>query len=105
MEGLSGQIAVVPGAARGLGAAIGRRLAAMGATVVLTARDDAKLKEVAKEIQGAGGEAETAEKAIWAGEAASFVTGLESASDVVRDLVADAAGVLRARPAELVRDR
>ncbi|MFZ0661530.1 MAG: SDR family NAD(P)-dependent oxidoreductase [Acidobacteriaceae bacterium] len=60
MESLSGQIAVVTGAARGIGAAIGRRLAAMGATVVLTARDDARLKEVAKEIQGAGGQAETA---------------------------------------------
>ncbi|MGC2504786.1 MAG: SDR family NAD(P)-dependent oxidoreductase, partial [Silvibacterium sp.] len=39
MENLSGQIAVVTGAARGIGAAIGKRLAAMGATAVLTARD------------------------------------------------------------------
>ena len=36
---LNGQVAVVSGAARGIGEAIAHRLAAMGATVVLTARD------------------------------------------------------------------
>jgi NAD(P)-dependent dehydrogenase (short-subunit alcohol dehydrogenase family) len=58
MEELSEQIAVVTGAARGIGAAIGKRLAAMGATVVLTARDEARLHEVAREIEQAGGRAE-----------------------------------------------
>jgi nitronate monooxygenase len=42
-------------------------------------------------------ETETDEKAIWAGEAASFVTGIERAADVVRHLVADAADILRNR--------
>ncbi len=60
MENLSGQVAVVTGAGRGIGAAIGKRLAAMGATVVLTARDEARLKEVAGEIGVAGGRAEVA---------------------------------------------
>jgi 3-oxoacyl-[acyl-carrier protein] reductase len=60
MAELSGQLAVVTGAARGIGEAIGRRLAAMGATVVLTARDEARLKEVAREIESSGGKAETA---------------------------------------------
>jgi NADP-dependent 3-hydroxy acid dehydrogenase YdfG len=37
------QVAVVTGAARGIGEAIALRLARMGATVVLTARDQARL--------------------------------------------------------------
>jgi NAD(P)-dependent dehydrogenase (short-subunit alcohol dehydrogenase family) len=60
MENLSGQVAVVTGAARGIGAAIGKRLAAMGASVVLTARDEARLKEIARQIEAAGGRAEAA---------------------------------------------
>jgi NAD(P)-dependent dehydrogenase (short-subunit alcohol dehydrogenase family) len=60
MENLSGKIAVITGAARGIGAAIGRQLASMGALVVLTARDQAKLNQVAQAIQAAGGRAETA---------------------------------------------
>jgi len=59
MESLSGRIAVVTGAARGIGAAIGKRLAAMGATVVLTARNQARLNEVARAIEAAGGRAES----------------------------------------------
>jgi 3-oxoacyl-[acyl-carrier protein] reductase len=60
MESLSGQVAIVTGAARGIGAAIGKRLARMGATVVLTARDETRLKAVAEEIRSAGGRAEVA---------------------------------------------
>lgn len=60
MESLKGQVAVVTGAGRGIGAAIGKRLAAMGATVVLTARDEGRLKEVARGIGQAGGRAEVA---------------------------------------------
>ena len=59
-KNLSGQVAVVTGAARGIGAAIGKKLAAMGAHVVLTARDQARLHEVAQQIHAAGGHAETA---------------------------------------------
>ena len=57
------------------------------------------------EYRSLGPDAEIAEKAVWAGEAASFVTGVESAADVVRGLVADAAGVLTARPQGVLRDR
>jgi 3-oxoacyl-[acyl-carrier protein] reductase len=60
MEKLFGQIAVVTGAARGIGEAISRRLAAMGATVVLTARDQDRLKHVANEIESDGGRAQFA---------------------------------------------
>lgn len=60
MESLAGKIAVVTGAARGIGAAIAKRLASMGATVVLTARDQARLGQVARAIEAAGGRAEVA---------------------------------------------
>lgn len=60
-EELKGQVAVVTGATRGIGAAISRQLASMGATVLLTARDKAKLREVQSQIQSAGGTAQIAE--------------------------------------------
>jgi nitronate monooxygenase len=50
-----------------------------------------------------GPETETQERAIWAGEAASFVTAIESASDVVRALVTEAAEVLQGRALTLLR--
>lgn len=60
MDNLSGQMAVVTGAARGIGEAISRKLAAMGATVLLTARDEGRLKQVAGHIESGGGRAEVA---------------------------------------------
>jgi nitronate monooxygenase len=43
------------------------------------------------------------ERAVWGGEAASLVGGLEPAGDVVRRLVADATAVLRSRPGDVLR--
>ncbi len=54
---LSGQVAVVTGAARGIGEAISYRLAALGAHVVLLARDQARLASVAAAIGDKGGQA------------------------------------------------
>jgi 3-oxoacyl-[acyl-carrier protein] reductase len=51
------QVAVVTGAARGIGEAIALRLARMGATVVLTARDQAGLARVQAAIEKQGGKA------------------------------------------------
>ena len=59
-EVLAGQIAVVTGAGRGIGAAVSRRLASMGATVLLAARDRESLAAVQSEITNAGGRAEIA---------------------------------------------
>ncbi len=55
---LAGQIAVVTGASRGIGAAIARKLASLGAQTILTARDERKLQAIAAEISAAGGHAE-----------------------------------------------
>jgi NAD(P)-dependent dehydrogenase (short-subunit alcohol dehydrogenase family) len=60
-EELKGQVAVITGAARGIGAAISKQLASMGATVILAARDKTKLREVQAQIQSAGGNAHIAE--------------------------------------------
>jgi NAD(P)-dependent dehydrogenase (short-subunit alcohol dehydrogenase family) len=48
---------LVTGGSRGLGAALGKRLAAEGARVVLVARDASPLDEVVRAIQREGGEA------------------------------------------------
>ena len=56
---LEGTIAVVTGASRGIGKAIAKKLAKLGATVVVNYNgSEAKAQEVAEEITQAGGEAE-----------------------------------------------
>jgi 3-oxoacyl-[acyl-carrier protein] reductase len=57
MSGLKGRIALVTGASQGIGRACALALAADGATVALAARSEAKLAEVAAEIEAAGGQA------------------------------------------------
>lgn len=55
MQPLAGQVAVVTGGGRGIGAAIGARLAELGASVVVCGRADAPLQETVKAICAAGG--------------------------------------------------
>lgn len=57
MAGLEGRIALVTGASQGIGRACALELAKAGATVALAARNEAKLTEVAAEIEAAGGKA------------------------------------------------
>jgi 3-oxoacyl-[acyl-carrier protein] reductase len=55
---LTGQIAVVTGAGRGIGAAIARTLSLLGATTVLCGRTQATLDSTASQILEAGGKAD-----------------------------------------------
>lgn len=55
---LGGQVAVVTGAGRGIGAAIAKELSGMGATSVLCGRTRGALEAVARAIAEAGGKAE-----------------------------------------------
>jgi 3-oxoacyl-[acyl-carrier protein] reductase len=58
---LAGQVAIVTGAGRGIGAAIARRLAGMGAAAVLCGRTRASLEATAQAIRPEGGRAEVVE--------------------------------------------
>ena len=53
---LAGQVAVITGAGRGIGAAIAVKLSAMGARTVLCGRTRAALEQTAATIQGSGGQ-------------------------------------------------
>ncbi len=54
---LTGRLAVVTGASRGIGAAIARLLAQQGAEVILTSRNAGSCEAVAEDIRASGGKA------------------------------------------------
>lgn len=83
---LKGQVAVVTGAGRGIGEAIGKRLAAMGASVVLGARDLAQLERVQREIEAAGGSARAAQLDLLSEQSvAKFAAGIEHCDILVNN--------------------
>ncbi|MGA7908166.1 MAG: SDR family NAD(P)-dependent oxidoreductase [Candidatus Sulfotelmatobacter sp.] len=55
---LAGQVTVITGAGRGIGAAIARALAGLGATAVLCGRTRSALESTARAIEQAGGKAQ-----------------------------------------------
>ena len=55
MDRLKGKVAVITGGNSGVGAATAKLFAAEGASVIITARREAVLAQVAKEIEDAGG--------------------------------------------------
>ncbi len=59
MPGVTGRVALVTGASQGIGRACALALAEGGALVALAARNEAKLADVAKEIEAKGGQAVT----------------------------------------------
>jgi NAD(P)-dependent dehydrogenase (short-subunit alcohol dehydrogenase family) len=83
----AGQLALVTGASRGIGAATAEALAAAGAHVVLTARDAKALEGVEERIFGAGGNATIAPLDLTESDAiarlAAAVAGRWSALDIM----------------------
>ena len=55
---VSGKIVMLTGASSGIGALVAHKLAAAGATVLMTARSQDKLQDLADEIRNAGGKAD-----------------------------------------------
>lgn len=90
---LLGQRALVTGASRGIGAAIARALAAQGASVFITGRDDDDLRSVAVDIERSGGSVESAGADLYtpAGVEALVVTVMERWQGV--DVLVNNAGV------------
>jgi 3-oxoacyl-[acyl-carrier protein] reductase len=57
MPGLTGHVALITGASQGIGRACALALAESGAQIALAARNEEKLANVVKEIEGKGGQA------------------------------------------------
>ncbi|MBB6124344.1 SDR family NAD(P)-dependent oxidoreductase [Sphingobium subterraneum] len=84
---LSGKLALVTGASRGIGAATAKALAAAGAHVIITARTSGGLEEVEEQIHAAGGSATIAPLDLIDGESvgrlASAIGGRWQALDIL----------------------
>ena len=93
---LKDQVAVVTGAARGIGAAIAERLAKMGAHVVLTARDVGLLNAVKSKIETAGGQAMVAACDLTDETAIANLAGKVRAQKGRCDVLVNCAGVATA---------
>lgn len=101
MFDLTGQVALITGAGRGLGKAIATALAAQGARVILNGRDPAPLEAVAEGIRSAGGSAETAPADILDAEArAALFAGIQRRHGRLDILVNNAGARMRKPLAE-----
>ena len=102
---LRGTGAIVTGGSRGLGAALGKALAARGARVVLVARERGPIEETVAEILARGGEAHALAEDIGDKQAIHRIAG--AASALVRgpiDLLVHNASTLGPVPLRLLLD-
>jgi NAD(P)-dependent dehydrogenase (short-subunit alcohol dehydrogenase family) len=101
---LQGTAALVTGGSRGLGAALGRRLAAAGARVVLVARQAEPLAQVVAEIRAAGGEAHAVVADVAEKEATHAIAGQAAALVGPVELLVNNASTLGPVPLRLLLD-
>lgn len=95
---LSGRVAVVTGAASGIGAATARLLAERGAKVALLARRQARLDELADAVSAAGGEAIALPVDVTDPDALARAAGAVRERIGTADLVVAAAGSMLTAP-------
>ncbi|RKN39753.1 SDR family oxidoreductase [Streptomyces hoynatensis] len=96
--GLAGRVAVVTGAASGMGEATARLLAANGARVALLARRAGRLTALAERIAAEGGRALPVPVDVTEGAAVEAAAGRVRAELGRPDLVVNAAGVMLPNP-------
>jgi len=90
---LKDQVAAVTGAGRGIGSAIARRLAMLGATVVLCGRTGSQLETTADAISAAGGKAEVAECDVISRQAVEQLASRVETSHGRLDILVNNAGI------------
>lgn len=93
---LSGKVALVTGASRGIGAAIARALAEAGALVVVNYRQDERAaRKVVGEIEGGGGKARVWQADVGDGVAVSTMIDGVAGTAGRLDILVNNAGVIR----------
>lgn len=103
MGALNGQLALVTGASRGIGAATAEALAAAGAHVVLVARDSAALELVEERIHAAGGSATIAPLDLTDGDAVGrLAVALAGRWDALDALILNAATLGTLTPVQAI---
>jgi len=95
MRALTGRVAVVTGASRGIGRALAGALAAQGATVILGARDAARLNDAVAEIAADGGQASALGLDVASREAVAVAFEKVLADHGRLDLLVNNAGITR----------
>ncbi|ADP80780.1 SDR family NAD(P)-dependent oxidoreductase [Pseudofrankia inefficax] len=107
MKGLTGKRLLVAGGARGIGAATARQLALEGAHVYVADLDADGATAVAREIQLAGGAAESGRYDLYAeysiGDLISDVARILGGLDGVANVAADTSAALQGRDLDLLR--
>lgn len=89
------RVAIVTGASRGIGAAIAQQLANDGRHVVCVARNEEKLAEVKKQIESAGGSADTTTCDVSDGESLAHMIEQVSDDQGRLDILVNNAGITR----------
>ena len=101
---LEGAGVVITGGSRGLGRALGRRLAAAGARVVLVARGDEALRQAVAEIRAAGGVAHAIAADVGDKHAIHRIAGEAAALVGPIDVLVNAASTLGPTPLRALMD-